>query len=405
MRPNKYILILLATVVAFVLFEYYKPKPIDWSPTYQNDDKIPFGTKAIFDLLPSLMRQRAVESTRLPPYNLLTETKLPARSNYIAVCEAFNAGALDTRELLRYVARGNTVFLSAYSFSDTLSQALGFKADVKNPLQADSTLRSNFVLPALVRRGGYNFRHDDGRNFLIVKKPKANITVLARNARNEAIFLKVPHGRGTFFIHNLPLALTNYYLLQPASDDYMVKALSMLPAQPTFWDEFQKQGRFSEEEQSLLRYIRKQPALNWAYLIGLWSLIVYVFFAGKRTQRIIPVVQIPKNTSLDFVQTVGRMYFQGANHDNLARKKVLYFLADLRERYGLNTGQLDTDFTETLARKSGVPLDQVQKLVKMFGEAQTAYSLSEFDLLRLNAAIEQFNQQAQRSGLLIAADR
>lgn len=389
-RPNKYILILLATVVAFVLFEYYKPKPIDWSPTYQNDDKIPFGTKAVFDLLPSLMRQRSVESTRLPPYNLLTETKLPARSNYIAVCETFNAGDLDTRELLRYVAKGNTAFLSAYSFSDTLSQALGFKADLKNPLQADSTLRSNFVLPTLARRGGYNFRHDDGRNFLVVKKPKTAITVLARNARSEAIFLKIPHGKGTFFIHNLPLALTNYYLLQPASDDYMVKALSMLPAQPTYWDEFQKQGRFDAEEQSILRYIKTQPALHWAYLIGLWSLIVYVFFAGKRTQRIIPVVQLPKNTSLDFVRTVGRLYFQQANHDNLARKKVQYFLANLRERYGLNTQHLDADFVETLTRKSGVPLDQVQKLVKMLGEAQTAYSLSEFDLLRLNAAIEQF---------------
>lgn len=396
-RPNKYLLILLATVVTFVLFEYYKPKPIDWSPTYQNDDKIPFGTRAVFELLPSLMRQRTVESTRLPLYNLLTETKLPARSNYIAVCETFEAGTLDTRELLKYVAKGNNAFLSAYSFSDTLSRALGFKANVKNPLQADSTLRSNFVLPALARKGGYNFRHDDGRNFLVVRKLNARITVLARNARNEAIFLKIPHGKGTVFIHNLPLAFTNYYLLQPASDDYMAKAFSMLPAQPTFWDEYQKQGRFSEEEQSLLRYIRKQPALHWAYLIGLWSLIIYVFFAGKRTQRVIPVVQLPKNTSLDFVQTVGRMYFQRADHDNLARKKVQYFLADLRERYGLNTQHLDADLTETIARKSGVPPDQVQRLVKMLGEAQTAYSLSEFDLLRLNAAMEQFNQQAQQT--------
>ena len=60
MRPNKYILILLATLTAFVLFEYYKPKPIDWRPTYQNDDKIPFGTQAVFELLPSLMRQPGV---------------------------------------------------------------------------------------------------------------------------------------------------------------------------------------------------------------------------------------------------------------------------------------------------------------------------------------------------------
>ncbi|MEZ0609556.1 DUF4350 domain-containing protein [Fibrella sp. WM1] len=390
MRPNKYIVILLATVVAFVLFEYYKPKPIDWNPTYRNDDKIPFGAQATFELLPSLMREASVQSTRLPPYNLLTETKLPGRSNYVAVCQTFNVGALDTRELLRYVAKGNTAFLSAYEFSDTLSRALGFKADLKNPLRADSTLRSNFVLPALARKGGYGFKHDDGRNFLVVKKPNSAITVLARNARNEAVFLKIPHGRGTFYIHNLPLAFTNYYVLQDASSDYMVKAFSFLPAQPTFWDEYQKQGRFGEEEQSLLRYIKRQPALNWAYLIGLWGLILYVFFAGKRTQRIIPVVELPKNRSLEFAQTVGRMYFQQGNHDNVARKKIQYFLADIRERYLLNTQALDADFTELLTRKSGVPLDQVQELVRMLVQAQQAVSITEFDLLRLNGAIEQF---------------
>lgn len=395
MRPNKYIFILLATVVAFVLFEYYKPKPIDWSPTYQNNDKIPFGTEAMFDLLPGLMQQPTVESTRLPPYNLLTETKLPTHSNYVAVCQAFNASELDTRELLRYVAKGNTAFLSAYEFSDTLSRALGFKADIKNPLQADSTLRSNFVLPTLARQGGYNFKHDDGRNFLVVKKPKTRITVLARNARKEAIFLKIPHGRGTFYIHNLPLAFTNYYLVQTSTDDYMAKAMSLLPAQPTIWDEYQKQGRFDEEEQSLLRYIKKQPALHWAYLIGLWGLVLYVFFAGKRTQRIIPIVQLPKNMSLEFVQTVGQLYFQQANHDNLARKKIQYFLAELRERYFLNTQVLDADFTQTLSRKSGVSLDQVQALVRRFGQAQQTGFLSEFDLLQLNAAIEQFEAVAQ----------
>ena len=394
MRPNKYILLLLASLIAFVLFEYYKPKPIDWQPTYQNDDKVPFGTQAVYELLPSLMRQPRIETIRIPAYNLFTENKMPLRSNYVAVCETFAAGGYDTRELLRYVARGNTAFLSAYSFSDTLSRTLGFKADVKNPFLADTTLRSNFVGPGMVRKGGYNFRHDDGRNFLVVKKPRKGITVLARNARNEAIFLSIPHGKGTFYIHNIPLALTNYYLLFPASADYMAKTFSYLPAQPTYWDEFQNQGRFNKDEQSLLRYINKQPALSWAYYIGLFGLIMYAIFAGKRTQRVIPVVQLRQNTSLEFVQTVGRMYFQRNDHDNMARKKIRYFLADLRDRYFLSTHLLDQEFTETLARKSGVSLEETQNLVRTLSQAQRATSLSEFDLLTISATIENFNATA-----------
>ena len=394
MRPNKYILILLATLIAFVAFEYYKPKPIDWRPTYRNNDKIPFGTQALYELLPGLMRQSTVQSTRLPAYNFLTESKLPVTSNYVAICHGFEAGVYDTRELLKYAAKGNTVFLSAYTFSDTLSHALGFRAREKDPLKADSTLRSNFVLPALTHKGGYNFRHDDGRNFLVVKKPGPGITVLARNARNEAIFLRIPHGKGVFYIHNLPLAFTNYYLLFPATADYTARALSYLPARPTYWDEYQKQGRFDEAEQSLLRYIYKQPALTWAWYIALLGMLVYVIFAGKRTQRIIPVVEPPKNTSLEFTKTVGRMYFQQGDHDNVARKKVQYFLADLRERYLLNTQLLDPEFTETLARKSGVPLDETQQLVRVLTQAQRAVSLSEYDLLTINATIENFNAAA-----------
>ena len=87
------------------------------------------------------------------------------------------------------------------------------------------------------------------------------------------------------------------------------------------------------------------------------------------------------------------MYFQRGDHDNLARKKIQYFLADIRDRYGLNTTVLDKEFIETLARKSGAPLDEIVTLVQLLRNAQRSISLSEFDLLTLNEAMEHFKQQ------------
>lgn len=376
--------------MAYMLFEYYRPKPINWQSTYENDDKIPFGTQALFELLPDVMPS-AIKTVRLPVYNFLTETKLPSPSNYVFVNQDFDADGNDIKQLSGYVWRGNNVFISAYDMPDTLGKLLGFKAEVKAPNKADSTLRQNFVNPQLQKAGGYNFRHDDGRNHLIIKKP-AHITVLGRNARKEPVFIKIQYGKGYFFVHNLPLAFTNYYVLDSKTSDYAFKALSYLPALPTYWDEYQKRGRFDEDEQSIFRYIRSQPALNWAYYLIIFGLIFYAIFAGKRTQRIIPVVERSKNTSLEFVETVGRMYFQRGDHDNLARKKIQYFLADLRERYGLNTNTLDKEFMETLARKSGASLDETQQLVRLLRDAQKSISLSEFDLLNLNQAIENFNE-------------
>lgn len=393
MKPNKYLLILLATVLGYVLFEYYRPKPLDWTPTYQNDDKVPFGTQALFELLPEIMGQRAVKTVRLPAYNFLTETKLAGPSNYVFVAQQFNVDGNDLKQLLDYVRRGNNVFISAYELPDTLGRTLGFKADVKDPTKADSTLRQNFTNPALHNPAAYNFFHDDGRNFLTITRP-AGITVLGRNARREPVFIRIAYGKGQFLVHNLPLAFTNYYVLDPKTSDYAAKALTYLPPVPTYWDEYQKQGRFDKEEQSIFRYIWSQPALNWAYYVVVFGLIFYVIFAGKRTQRVIPVIERPQNTSVDFVQTIGRLYFQQGDHDHLARKKIQYFLADLRERYGLNTISLDAEFTKKLAQKSGITNDEAADLVRLLRNAQKSISLSEYDLLTINAAIEKFNQTA-----------
>lgn len=389
MKPNKYLLILLATVTAYVLFEYYRPKPLDWQETYENDDKIPFGTQALFELLPDVLQPSAIKTVRAPVYNFLSETKPATQSNYVFVCQKFAADKNDLKQLLGYVKRGNNVFISAYDLPDSLGIALGFKADVKDPTKADSTLRQNFANPSLRQPNGYNFFHDDGRNFLIIKQPKA-ITVLGRNARKEPVFIRIQYGEGQFFIHNLPLAFTNYYVLDPKTSNYAFRAFSYLPALPTYWDEYQKQGRFDEEQQSIFRYIRSQPALNWAYYLVAFGLIFYAIFAGKRTQRIIPVVEPPRNTSLDFVKNIGRMYFQQGDHDNLARKKIQYFLADIRERYGLNTNTLDNQFAESLARKSGASVEETNELVRLLRDAQKSINLAEYDLLTLNKAIERF---------------
>lgn len=394
MKPNKYLLILLGTVVAYALFEYYRPKPIDWTPTYENNDKIPFGAQALFELLPGIMRQPAVKTVRLPVYNFLTETKPAGRSNYVFICHSFNADGNDLKQLFRYVKQGNSVLISAYELPDSLGKVLGFKAAVQPPTKADSTLKQNLVNPALRKAGGYAFPRDNGRNYLRIdtaqkaREKIKNITVLGRNGRGEPVFVRVRYGRGQFLVQNLPQAFTNYHVLDPKTSDYAFRSLAYLPAQPTYWDEYQKQGRFDEDQQSILRYVWSQPALTWAYYLIVFGMILYVIFAGKRTQRIIPVVEPLQNTSLTFVKDVGRLYFQQRDHDNLARKKIQYFLADLRQRYGLNTNSLDQEFTETLARKSGMPPADTAELVRLLRNAQKSNFLSEYDLLTLNNAIE-----------------
>lgn len=377
------------TLVGYGLFEYYRPRPLDWNATYQNKDSVPFGAKALFELLPDIFQQQEISSVRQPIYNHLTEEKLAKRSSYVFINQDFEIDRNDRRELLAYVKRGNTVFVSAYDFPDTLLSILGLKAMLKNISLRDTALAMNFVNPVFKKAGGYVFSHDDGRNYFLVKKPE-KITVLARNARREPIFLKVNYGTGAFYLHSLPLAFTNYYVLGKINGDFAFSSLSYLPAQPIYWDEYQKQGRFGEDEQSLLRYIITQPALQWAYYLTLFGLVLFAIFAGKRTQRVIPIMVAPANTSLEFVQTIGQMYFRQGNHAHIAQQKIKHLMAHLASRFYLRTNEINDEFLETLTQKSGLSRAEINTLFAEINQAEKSVRLSEYSLLRLNKLIDNF---------------
>ncbi len=379
----------MVLVVGYGLFEYYRPRPIDWTSTYSNKDKIPFGTQALYELLPDVFPKQKITSVRLPIYNQLKENNLPALSNYVFVNQNFEIDGNDRKSLLNYVSKGNTAFISAYDFPDTLLNLLGIAAKVAAPKLRDTTMVINWVNPKIKQARGYVFSQDDGRNYLKIKTNK-NVTVLAKNSRNEPVFVKINYGKGVFLIHNLPLSLTNYYVLNSKTTNFAFDALSYLPVAPTYWDEYQKQGRFGEDEQSVLRFIMTQPPLRWAYYLALLGLVLFTIFAGKRTQRIIPIVEPPKNTSLEFVQTIGKMYFQQGNHANIAQKKIQYLLLFIREKYGLKTNNLDELFCESLSKKTGIDRPKIDELVAKINQTERNDRLQEYALLDLNKQIEGF---------------
>jgi hypothetical protein len=187
-----YLLGILVLFGGYVTLEYYRPKPLDWSPTLSNKDKIPYGTYVLYDVLPQVLGTDSVASVRLPIYNQLLGTEEPdarrgrpvnvtfdsdstteqatvdttateatqdeandraaaeteantlplvdTRANYIFVNQEFSASRLETAALLRFVAAGHDVFIAAEDFGPErrgfLTDTLGFRT-----YEADTTLR------------------------------------------------------------------------------------------------------------------------------------------------------------------------------------------------------------------------------------------------------------------------
>lgn len=107
----------------------------------------------------------------------------------------------------------------------------------------------------------------------------------------------------------------------------------------------------------------------------------------------IPAISPLRNTSLDFVTTIGRLYYQRRDNLNLATKMSIHFLGQVRTKYNMQTSFLDQEFTDRLAYKSGYNKDGVAKIIEYIKVIQQQQFISDESLITFNKEIEQFYKQ------------
>jgi hypothetical protein len=110
----------------------------------------------------------------------------------------------------------------------------------------------------------------------------------------------------------------------------------------------------------------------------------------RRKQRYIPVITKPKNDSLDFVKTIGRLYYDKGDHKNLCRKMSAYFLEHVRNRYKLATTELNEDFIKNLQFKTGADESEIRSIVFFIREMENAATVSDHQLQYFHKQLEIF---------------
>jgi hypothetical protein len=186
-------------------------------------------------------------------------------------------------------------------------------------------------------------------------------------------------------------------LLHKENNDYYEQALSYLPENVNviYWDDYFRNKARSQGKNknfSALGWIMSQPGLKEAvWLILLLLLLVYLF-ESKRRQKIIPVVQPLKNASLDFVKTIGRLYYQRRDNRNLALKMKMHFLDQVRTRYNIKASTLNEDLVNRLSFISGYERHAVYQLVYGLKAAEDLPELSDEELMELNDKMENFQK-------------
>ena len=122
------------------------------------------------------------------------------------------------------------------------------------------------------------------------------------------------------------------------------------------------------------------------------TVVLYILFTMKRTQRIIPVLEQKSNSSLAFVQLVSTLHFENGNHLDMARKKMRYFLFFIRTHYGLHAHALTKEYIDTLAERSGVDKGRITNIHNLYEtiEQSSGNNLDPGRLMELYQAIETF---------------
>jgi hypothetical protein len=385
----KFLIPLIITLVILTIIKVVEPEEVDWTHSFARKDKIPYGGFIINDLSTDLFPGQEVIVKELPIYNILKDNYY-TNTNYVFIDTYFRPDRLDTEYLLQYAAEGNNVFISAFGIYDALADSLRIKS--YDEFFTEDTVNINFNISQLRTEKGWTYSTGNFKNYFS-EFDTSLVQVLGTNEFGQTNFIRIKFGNGNFFLHSLPLSFTNYHLLKSNNNEYVDKTLSHLPVQKTFWDDYYKAG--NKYSASALNYIVSQKSLRTAYYIILISVVLFIFFYGRRKQRIIPVITPLTNTTIEFVETVGNLYYQQKNYKNIAEKKISYFLDYIRNKYFIKTNLFDQETIQKIAEKSSLSTQKIKSIFKEIEIIQQSHKLSEEELLSINSQIENFYERTK----------
>jgi hypothetical protein len=403
-----------AVLLLFLLLYYFSGNGkanYSWVEHYKPGSKDPYGTYLVRNLLEDYYPNDSFQ---------VVKDSLGARldsGNFVYVGNDFWLDSASINELLDFVAAGNRAFIaSPYMPHGLLDSIAGFECVYEynehlNSTLSDTMVSLNFQHPSLFDTAGYPLK------FLFLRQPKQytwnylpseylcdSQTVFARLGllNDEQVnFVRASYGDGEFYLHTTPLAFTNLHLVEKRGVEYASKAFSHLKPGPIYWDErtfdpFKDMaGGGSGPQKSPLKYILSQPPLAWAWYVMLGMALLYLIFRAKRRQRVIPVLEKNTNTSLEFIGTMGRLFFTQNNHRQLAAQKMRLFLIFVRERYHLPTKELNEQFVKGLAIRSNLTEEHINKILNLNRNISNSGFLSEDTLVDFHRLMEKFYRECK----------
>ena len=396
---------LLIASVAFLLV-YKKPPKFDGRITLSRRDKIPYGTYAAYNLLSGEFPNATIETNRYSPVLWKSLSSDSTRQVLLIVSKFFNPSEIELEYITSFVQNGNYVLISALQMNSTARKFFKLKErssfnpyspflEREHPFDPFDTSMVRldtglFSLPALFQYPGADYSNQ-------FEKTDSNFSYpLGYAYPEDQNLIAVNATAGTFFIHTSPYTFTNFFLLYEQNRKYFEKLMSLFPAdaRKIVWDEYflykRSDNQPAMESHGVLSVILKYENFRWAFWLTLALLFVYILTEVKRRQRIIPPYEKPVNDSLEFVTTIGKLYYEKGDHKNLAEKLTQYFLDYVRNRFKIPTVEINPSFVQQLSAKSNRDVAEINAITETIHTINLSETITQKQLMDYYELLENF---------------
>ncbi len=378
-----------------VIAAYLLPEKIDWSDSYSREHDRPYGTELLNSELTTLFPDTEVENLDQPLYNV-SENIDEQGALFIYINKNIRLDSLDLKSMLSIAEEGNQVLISAEQISalllDTLNvrpeYAYGFKGFLTSGTFND-TATFHLFNHQESRDSGYHFYMDQNTNYLVSDDTLSQAYGLGYDDEIENInFVRIPFGKGTFFLHTKPRIFSNYYLVQPDGQAYLEQVFSHMDARKVYWDEYYKVANAAKRQsRSTREVIAKQPPLKWAWNVAMVSLILFLLFMSKRKQKAIPEMDPYRNDSKALVETLGDLYFHQSKNATMLRKKFKLMDQHLFRKYGITREHKTVEIKRILMDRSFISSTFINDTIDLIELNKNKQSISDRTLADLNKRI------------------
>lgn len=344
-RISIIIIIIVIGILGVLIYRYISERnpKYKWSETYEYKSKEPYGTKLLFQLLKKERNIKVLKKSlvrQLP----LKETN----ANYLFIGNFYTNDTADIDHLLSFVEKGNKAFLFTKSLPDFLIKKItDFNivydyydtTNVNVYFSKNDTVGYNFNHRILKEDAGYRWNCVDYDYFTDTLSLLENYKALS-TVGDHICYFTVKYGKGELYFHTIPLLFTNYHLSYEKGFKNAEKCFKYFDKGNIYWDE-KKQflsdpALFDSPDSSPLRYILSQKSFKWSWYIGLSLVLLFLLFRSKREQRIIPIINKSKNTSLEFNKAISVLYYQANDNAIVAEEIMKMFILFLKNKYNIN---------------------------------------------------------------------